>query len=690
MTFRVSSDDPSSTTSNSRSVRVWSKTERRVRAIVSAALKQGMIILKSNGTPGRPTVQPGSSVHRYYSEGEKMSNRIRPTSIRLEASSACQLRCPSCPTHGEAGRSAVGVGFLKLTDFEKLLQDNPKLSEIELSNYGEIFLNSELLSILECAYERGVALKAGTGVNFNNVSENVLEALVKYRFESMTCSIDGATEETYRIYRVGGSLRAVLDNIRKLNSLKEKHRSALPRLRWQFVVFGHNEHEIAQARELAEELGMEFRLKLPWDPDFSPVRNETLVRREIGAASRDEYRRLFGMDYRKSTCHELWTIPQINWDGRVLGCSRNFWGDFGGNAFSDGLVASVNNAGMRYAREMLLGRKPPMEGIPCSTCSMYLEMGARGKWLNVRSFAPSATYRAARYAYRILGRHRGLASLLDRIRGLRPVSGSLPRLVSRVYPLALPLLPDGDQGWRPFHLFKGFTPGVHKWSCHVSALAEGVCPHPPHRHKEEEILMLLSGEVDLVVPDGHVFEGDDRIRIKPGEFVYYPANFAHTIQTTSHEPANYLMLRWFNSKKTHSAGVCRFGVLDSRFAGDPKDGYTSHLIFRGPTEYLQKLRCHASALGAGKGYDPHVDRHEVAIIVLEGEVETLGQRVVPHGVILCPAGEPHGMHNPGTKTARYVVFELHGSRAGRKERLLISVRRRLLGWRSKQLGARGD
>ncbi len=28
---------------------------------------------------------------------------------------------------------------------------------------------------------------------------------------------------------------------------------------------------------------------------------------------------------------------------KVLGCCRNFWGDFGGNAFTDGLVSSLNN-----------------------------------------------------------------------------------------------------------------------------------------------------------------------------------------------------------------------------------------------------------------------------------------------------------------------------------------------------------
>ena len=49
----------------------------------------------------------------------------------------------------------------------------------------------------------------------------------------------------------------------------------------------------------------------------------------------------------------------------------------------------------------------------------------------------------------------------------------------------------------------------------------------------------------------------------------------------------------------------------------------------------------------------------MAIVVLEGEVETLGKRVGPHGVIFYAAGEPHGMRNAGNVIARYIVFEFH-------------------------------
>jgi len=359
----------------------------------------------------------------------------------------CQLRCPSCPTHSGAERPAVGTGFLKLPDFQDLIRKNPWVREVELSNYGEIFLNPDLLGILEYAHERGIALRADNGVNFNRVSDEVLDGLVKYKLRSMTCSIDGASEQTYRLYRVNGSLSTVIENIRKLNALKSKYRSESPALVWQFVVFGHNEQEISQARELARVLDMTFYPKLSWDPQLAPVLDKELVRMEVGAADREEYKQRFGVDYGRACCLSLWNRPQINWDGRVLGCSRNFWSDFGTNAFTDGLATSVNGPGMRYAKQMLLGKKPAKDGIPCTTCSIYLDMRAEGKWLKKSEIRaerrpartwPSArvrrsvAWRGARYVYR----------------SFRPIPESTPNLASRVYSLTIPLPPDEERGSR--------------------------------------------------------------------------------------------------------------------------------------------------------------------------------------------------------------------------------------------------
>jgi MoaA/NifB/PqqE/SkfB family radical SAM enzyme len=313
-----------------------------------------------------------------------------PEAIGLETSSVCQLRCPSCPTTMGAIAGAVGSGFLKLADFKKIVDGNPDLKLIELSNYGEAFLNPDLLAILEHGHRRGVALTLRNGVNLNTVKDEVLEGLVKYGVRAITCSIDGATAQTYAVYRRRGDLSVVLRNIRKLNAFKASYGSKRPVLTWQFVVFGHNEHELAEARGMARDLGMKFRPKMSWG-DVSPVKDSEAVKRATGwdAADRGSYEDLHGQVYARHICHQLWKQPRVNWDGAMLGCCFNFWGDFGANVLSAGLAAVFNGEKIAYARRMLMGREPERADIPCTTCTNFKSMKARGNWITEAELRPS-------------------------------------------------------------------------------------------------------------------------------------------------------------------------------------------------------------------------------------------------------------------------------------------------------------
>lgn len=308
--------------------------------------------------------------------------KIQPVKIKLDVSTVCQLKCPSCSTaQGAIGRS-LGSKILKFEDFQKFLDRNPQIKTIELSNWGEIFLNRDLPRIAQYAFEKKVVLSAANGVNLNHISDDMVDALVKYRFALITCSIDGASQETYQLYRKGGDFERVMANVRKINEAKARYRSSLPRLRWQFIVFGHNEHEILLARQMAAQLNMEFYLKLAWD-DFSPVKNrkslEGLSPRMV--CDRKEYRERFGKVYlAEKICSQLWLSPQVNVDGRVLGCAVNYWQDYG-NAFEEDLTGILNSERMNYARAMLMGKKPAKADIPCTRCSIYKEMAKSEAWL---------------------------------------------------------------------------------------------------------------------------------------------------------------------------------------------------------------------------------------------------------------------------------------------------------------------
>lgn len=145
-------------------------------------------------------------------------------------------------------------------DFKTLIDGNPSIKQVELSDYGEMFPNPELLELMKYAHEHNVLLAANNGVNLNTIKEEVIEGLVKFGLRGLTCSIDGASQDTYAKYRVGGDFDRVIENVRKINHHKKAYGTQYPKLTWQFVVFGHNQHEIPMARTLARELGMKLVL----------------------------------------------------------------------------------------------------------------------------------------------------------------------------------------------------------------------------------------------------------------------------------------------------------------------------------------------------------------------------------------------------------------------------------------------
>jgi hypothetical protein len=290
--------------------------------------------------------------------------------VVIDASSYCQLNCKLCPRDLYVKRA--GLGYLRFADFKKFIDLHPGIKNIDLSHTGELFLNPELLDIIKYAYLKHVNLIANNGVNFNNVSDKTLECLVKFKFKAIRIAIDGATNETYTKYRSGGDFNRVINNINKLNYFKNKYNSIFPHLVWAFIIFGHNEHEIPLAKKMAKELNMTFLPIFNVHPSFSPVRNKDYVAREIGLKSVKEYEYRSNLAY-SNICMQLWYGPYINWDGRLLGCCINEWGDYG-NVFKDGLAKCVKTKKYVNAKKSLLGKIKAQNNIPCFHCDKYKKL----------------------------------------------------------------------------------------------------------------------------------------------------------------------------------------------------------------------------------------------------------------------------------------------------------------------------
>ncbi|MDR1360972.1 MAG: SPASM domain-containing protein [Rickettsiales bacterium] len=307
----------------------------------------------------------------------------QPRRVRLDACSLCQLNCKDCYMR-KFNNCNFGAGYLTYKNFEKFLDLNPSLTEVELSNNGEIFLNPDLVEIMRLAHSRFVRLTAINGVNLNSVSDDVLEAIVKYKFGIMTISIDGWDQASYSAYRRGGNFNTVIGNIKKINVLKKKYNSEFPHLVYKCIIMESTDDisGIRRVKKLADELNMYMDFALDWggyapkDPDA--VKNETgmdIPKPGVSYEGRDANSR-----YYDRWCYQVINEPQINWDGRFFGCCRSDNPLAPGNLFEISLRDFFHTQAAQDLFRSLCGISG--NASPCETCQFYQSMRRQKNWLH--------------------------------------------------------------------------------------------------------------------------------------------------------------------------------------------------------------------------------------------------------------------------------------------------------------------
>ena len=603
-----------------------------------------------------------------------------PYILQIEPTNFCNLSCTVCPAAANKRDLNRDRRHMSLSEFKSIIDDmQDYLLFVVLWDWGEPFLNPELPEMIRYASQKRIKTVTSTNAHFLNDTK-YLERILTSGLTTLIIAIDSLKKDSYEFYRRGGNLAQAMAGLKNVLTLKKKLKSkTLVNLR--MVLMKSNEDEIADMRRVARKLRVDkFTVKTAY-----PNRGATLNDEQI-VPNNPEYRRYV---YKPGTyerirmnvpCTKPWFLINIHTNGNVVACNYDYDQEMRvGNVFEKPLSEIWNGPACRELRKKLYYDKDSI--LKCRECDINFKLSKVGWFIEVLDCNLSIKRRvfnaAKKFAKKVLPKkainvlRKGYQISIKGAAGFKrilfPGTSRNPRLYSRIYSYQIPLPPDEKKGWKPYPLFYGSTKFMPMLGCHASVLTPHHIPHPPHSHKEEELLLLLSGELDLIVPDEKDPQGQKRTRIKPNQVLYYPVDFTHAIQTMSNDPANYLMLKW-QSRSTNNHSPLPFGhfnLFDPAEDSKTENDFCPCLVFEGPTSYLQKLRCHISTLTPQAGYDPHIDNYDVIIVVLEGEVEILGQRAGPHSVIFYAAGEPHGIHNPSnTITAKYVVFEIHGNKRG--------------------------
>ena len=241
-----------------------------------------------------------------------------PAKVGIEPTTSCNLRCPECPSGLRSFTRPTGM--LDLDHFKAMTdQLHRDLVYLLLYFQGEPYLNPNFLPMAAYAAKKGIY--TATSTNAHYLTEKKARETVESGIQEIVVSIDGATQETYEQYRVGGNLEKVKQGVRNLVQARKALKSRTPFIILQFLVVGPNEHEVEAIQEMGKELGVDkVVLKTAQIYDYeqgSPLipKNEKYARYKKGP---DGVYRV--KNKLKNQCWKLWMGAEITWDGRVLPC----------------------------------------------------------------------------------------------------------------------------------------------------------------------------------------------------------------------------------------------------------------------------------------------------------------------------------------------------------------------------------
>ncbi|HEX8547959.1 MAG TPA: radical SAM protein, partial [Cytophagaceae bacterium] len=148
-----------------------------------------------------------------------------PSSISIEPTTSCNLRCPECPSGLRSFTRPTGM--LSETVFQNVI-DQLQSTLLYLTFYfqGEPYLNGAFLKMVK--YASSKKIYTSTSTNGHYLDDNNCKQTIESGLDRLIVSIDGATQETYSSYRVGGSLEKVLSGVKNLNRVKKEMKSNTP------------------------------------------------------------------------------------------------------------------------------------------------------------------------------------------------------------------------------------------------------------------------------------------------------------------------------------------------------------------------------------------------------------------------------------------------------------------------------
>lgn len=323
----------------------------------------------------------GNKIAYLCRKGIRSTRVAWPSTLMLEVTNRCNLRCITCPREFDSGRE-MDKGEMDLSMLKHVVDEvSPYADSIGLTGLGEPFLYKHLVEAVHYIRRknRGMIITLSTNACVSGIEQILLET--EGAIDSIQVSVDGVGEQ-YEAIRKGARYQEFVDHVIKIQHIAANFHTGLL---FNMVVMKENYKEMAKVVDLANELQIDqvtftlfnlaaatgyepsyyqFFISDEFQEELDHLKDRVNAYSEIDVSLWDQ---LTPPGFRK--CPFPWNHFYITWNGFLVPCcAKPFPRELNfGNVFQSGVMNCLNSEAFRDFRAMWFKNQTPSF---CNKCHM--------------------------------------------------------------------------------------------------------------------------------------------------------------------------------------------------------------------------------------------------------------------------------------------------------------------------------
>ena len=322
-----------------------------------------------------------NKINSFYLSKTNSVQVAYPSTIMLEVTNQCNLKCITCPREYLFGEQ-MDKGYMNFDQLKKIVdQAYPYVDSIGMTGLGETLLYKDIVNSVNYIKSKSKGIIVSCSINAHlKTSVDVVKQLVG-KIDTIQVSMDGLGD-VYDQVRIKGDFIFFESNLKQIVELTKNTQTDVM---LNVVIVKENYHQMTDMVKYAHDLGIIYINMIPinlvaktdeavsyYEFFFTPEYQTELKNAKDTAASFPELEFVYSEITRNGgfkNCKYPWNYFYVSWDGFLPPCcAKPFPKEMSlGNVFENGLRASLNSKEFQDFRKLSLKNETPDF---CQKCSV--------------------------------------------------------------------------------------------------------------------------------------------------------------------------------------------------------------------------------------------------------------------------------------------------------------------------------